>query len=277
MTNPLVRSVSDRLKRIAREQQATYAEILTQFLIERAVARLAIEPGLQEHLVFKGGFVGLRVYGSPRFTTDLDAITYRKDRGEIIRLIKNALSKSLGDHVWFIYENEMDLVTQGEYGGIRIAYRFGLGDPPKDLRKAQIFHIDIGSGDPVTPEPRREVTHPTLGEEKITWLVYPVETIIAEKLHPLVRLGSDNSRSKDIFDLAHHLPKSSIEQVKKAIQATFSYRGDTVPDSFAEFLAGFDRSKLRRGWKAATGTIQNTPDFDASFDAIIEWCRSNSL
>ncbi len=109
MTNPLVRSVSDRLKRIAREQQATYAEILTQFLIERAVARLAIEPVLLEHLVFKGGFVGLRVYGSPRFTTDLDAITYRKDRGEIIRLIKNALSKSLGDHVWFIYENEMDL------------------------------------------------------------------------------------------------------------------------------------------------------------------------
>lgn len=67
MTHPLIRSVSDRLKRIAREKHATYAEILTQFLIERAVARLAIEPSLPDHLIFKGGFVGLRVYGSTRF------------------------------------------------------------------------------------------------------------------------------------------------------------------------------------------------------------------
>lgn len=135
VTSPLLRSVSDKLKRLAHERQATYAEVLTQFLIERAVARLVIEPGLGDHLVFKGGFVGLKVYGSPRFTTDLDAITYRKDRAEIIRLIKQALAKSLGDHVWFIYENEVDLITQGEYGGIRLVYRFGLGEPPKDLRK----------------------------------------------------------------------------------------------------------------------------------------------
>jgi predicted nucleotidyltransferase len=121
MNNPLFRSVSDRLKRIAREKQATYSEILTQFLIERAVARLAIEPGLPESLVFKGGFVSLRVYGSPRFTSDLDAIIYRKNRDEIIKLIKNALSKSLSDHVWFIYENNVDLITQGEYGGVRLA------------------------------------------------------------------------------------------------------------------------------------------------------------
>ena len=151
-----------------------------------------------------------------------------------------------------------------------------MGDPPKDLRKAQIFNIDIGSGDPVTPEPRREVTDPTLGEEKITWLVYPVGTIIAEKLHPLVRLGPDNSRSKDIFDLSYLLPKSSIDLVKNAVNATFIYRGDMVPESFAKFLTDFDRSKLRRGWRAATSTVQNVRDFDASFTTIIEWFKNYS-
>jgi hypothetical protein len=277
MLTPQVRSISERLKRIATDHQATYGEILTQFLIERAVARLVLEPELMNHLVFKGGFVGLRVYGSPRFTTDLDAITYRKDRTEIIELIRLALSKSLGDHVWFTYERNIDLVTQGEYGGIRLAYRFGLGEPPKELKRSQIFHIDIGSGDPVTPGPRIESTTPILGEEKLTWLVYPVETIIAEKLHPLVKLGPDNSRSKDIFDLAHFLPKASVDLLKMAIEATFDYRGGPVPVSFAEFLRSFDRQKLRRGWKSATGTILAAPDFDRCFDEIISWMDTHSV
>lgn len=72
------------------------------------------------------------------------------------------------DHVWFAYQNEVDLLTQGEDGGIRLEYRFGLGDVPSELRRAQIFNIDIGTGDPVTPEPRKEVTRPTLGDEKIS-------------------------------------------------------------------------------------------------------------
>jgi hypothetical protein len=275
MTTPFIRSITDRLKRIAREQQAPYSEILTQFLIERAVARLALEPDISNHLVFKGGFVGLRVYGSPRFTTDLDAITYQKDRELVIQLIKAAPSMSLGDHVWFRYENEVDLVTQGEYGGIRLEYRFGLGEPPAELRRAEIFNIDIGTGDPVTPEPQREVTCPTIGDEKITWLVYPIETIIAEKLHPLVKLGSDNSQSKDIFDLAHHLPKASVDLLKKAIQATFEYRGELIPRNIGNFLANLDRKTLRRGWKAATGTMVNPPDFDKSFDGIVDWFRKN--
>jgi hypothetical protein len=207
----------------------------------------------------------------------LDAITYQKDRELVIQLIKAALAMSLGNHVWFRYENEVDLVTQGEYGGIRLEYRFGLGEPPAELRRAQIFNIDIGTGDPVTPEPQREVTYPTIGDEKITWLVYPIETIIAEKLHPLVKLGSDNSRSKDIFDLAHHLPKASVDLLKKAIQATFEYRGELIPQNLGDFLANLDRKTLRRGWKAATGTMVNPPDFDKAFDDIVEWFRRHRM
>jgi hypothetical protein len=127
----------------------------------------------------------------------------------------------------------------------------------------------------VTPEPSKVVTQPILGEEKFTWLVYPIETIIAEKLHPLVRLGADNSRSKDIFDLAQHLPNASTNLVKKAIQATFDYRGDAVPRNIGKFLAGIDRKNLRRGWKAATGTMKSPPDFDDAFDAVVRWFGEN--
>jgi hypothetical protein len=46
----------------------------TVFLIERLVARLIADKKLSQNLVFKGGFVGLRVYDSPRYTIDLDAL-----------------------------------------------------------------------------------------------------------------------------------------------------------------------------------------------------------
>lgn len=83
---------------MSREPNATYAEILTQFFIERAVVRLVSSPILYEHLIFKGGFVGLRIYGSPRFTTDLDAVTHRLDRHEVIRLAKEVMGKASVDH-----------------------------------------------------------------------------------------------------------------------------------------------------------------------------------
>lgn len=277
MTTAHVRSITDKLKNIARQKNIPHAETLTQFLIERAVARMGTNQMLIDHLVFKGGFVGLKVYGSIRYTTDLDAITYRKDRSEIIDFVKQCLEKDLGDHVWFHYESEIDLQTQGEYGGVRLSYRFGLGEIPTDKRKAQIFHFDLGSGDPVTPAPKKESTKATIGDGELIWQVYPVETIIAEKIHPLVKLGSLNSRSKDIFDLAHLLAKASPQIVQKALTATFNYRGDELPVSLATYLDGLDLSKLKRGWVSATASIPSKPDFDESFAVIVAWFTKNNL
>jgi hypothetical protein len=277
MTTGTREFISDRLKQLSRELNATYAEILTQFFIERAVVRLVSNPVLYEHLIFKGGFVGLRVYGSPRFTTDLDAVTHRLDRIEVIRLAKEAMEKPTIDHVWFVFEREIELVTQSEYGGTRLQYRVGLGIPPSESRRSQIFNLDIGTGDPVTPGPKRENTRTTLGDGDISWRIYPIETIIAEKLHPLAKLGRDNSRSKDIFDLAFYLPNASSDILRKAIEKTFTYRGDELPASFSAFLETLDRRMLRRGWKAATANIQPTPDFDEAFETVVARLRSMSI
>jgi len=50
-------------------------------------------------------------------------------------------------------------------------------------------------GDPVTPGPQKEQT-PSLpsGNDEISWSVYPIETICAEKLHALISSGDENSR-----------------------------------------------------------------------------------
>ena len=63
-----------KISRIARERGIVYERLLTLFFIERMLARLVSRKSLARTLVFKGGYVQNRVYGSPRFTIDLDAV-----------------------------------------------------------------------------------------------------------------------------------------------------------------------------------------------------------
>ena len=58
-----------------------------------------------------------------------------------------------------------------------------------------------------------------LSGEELNWSVYPIETIIAEKLHALVSHGDQNSRSKDVHDLAVFLPKADAKVLKEAVMA----------------------------------------------------------
>ncbi len=64
-------SISKRLSNLAAKTDVQFKHIATAFLIERLVWRLTTEPKLANKLVFKGGFVGLRVYDSRRYTIDL--------------------------------------------------------------------------------------------------------------------------------------------------------------------------------------------------------------
>ena len=67
-------SVRQRLVTLAEKLVVPYRNIETAFLIERLVVRIIADKNLNRHLVFKGGFVGLRVYNSHRYTVDLDAL-----------------------------------------------------------------------------------------------------------------------------------------------------------------------------------------------------------
>lgn len=271
------RSLRDRLNKIAKDTDTPTQAILTDFLIERTVYRLTKDEVLWRHLIFKGGYVGLRCYQSPRYTVDLDAIVHNKSKDEILSRAKIAMSIPSNDYAWFEFEEELDLTTQNEYGGTRLQYRAGIGEKLLNIRRAQIIKIDIGIGDPVTPAPIEKTMQEKLGKGSISWQVYPVETIIAEKIHCLISRGSENSRSKDIFDLAFYLPQCDKEILKKALQNTFSYRGDSLPSNLAESIKGIDSVILERGWRSATALLPTRASFQDSFDQIIKWFESNMI
>ncbi len=137
------------------------------------------------------------------------------------KIAQAAAESDLKDGVWFRAEKTVDLKTQGEYGGLRIVLRTGIGEILKNLKKAQIVHFDIGKGDPVVPGPVDVETPFLLGGGSLSWRVYPVETTVAEKLHALIIRGSESSRSKDVFDLGLLLPKSVVASCRQPNGADF--------------------------------------------------------
>ncbi len=63
------------------------------------------------------------------------------------------------------------------------------------------LQIDVGFGDAVTPPPVRMDLPVLLDFPMPRLLVYPRETVVAEKLDAIVQLGTANSRMKDFYDL----------------------------------------------------------------------------
>lgn len=172
--------------------------------------------------------------------------------------------------MWFRFQELVDLKIQSEYGGIRLIFRCGVGEPPENLRRAQLVHLDLGTGDPVTPKESRYETPFLLSEGNLSWRVYPVETISAEKLHCLLTRGSDNSRAKDVFDLNLFLPQCNPDILNRAIMETFSHRGATVPDVIADSIRGIGTDLMKLGWKSAVAGIDGAADFDTVFGQLIE-------
>ncbi len=270
-------SIRAKLNNLAKKRSAPFEVILTSFLIERAVRRLMTEDQLGRNLIFKGGFVSISIYSSPRFTVDLDAVLHGITLDDAETLSKKSLLQDFEDGVWFVFEASVPLTNQTEYGGRRLQLRSGLFPQPEDIKRAKILHIDLGVGDPVTPKPLKLTTPSLLGGEDISWSVYPVETICAEKIHPFVILGSNNSRSKDLFDLYFLLPKVDLIQFREAIRRTFEYRTTPIPESFLRHFQALDKRVLTKGWRAATVDIKPLPIFEECWDWVITFFERHNL
>ena len=109
----------------------------------------------------------------------------------------------------------------------RNADRARLGRSRGNLRA-----LDVGIGDAVTPGPVDAQFPVLIGDLPAPRLrTYPVETVIAEKLHAIELLGMTNSRMKDYLDLSVLLERESldIDLLAQAVKATFERRGMAVP------------------------------------------------
>jgi hypothetical protein len=165
-----------------------------------------------------------------------------------------------------------DIRAQDEYAGIRVKLRANLGKAVVPLQ------VDVGFGDalPVAPE---EITFPVmLGMAAPKLRAYSRETVVAEKLEAIVKLGMLNSRFKDYFDLHYLAQKFPFDGalLVKSIAGTFARRGTAFPEGLPAGLTpmfGTDPAKIR-GWQAflrKTGPKAAAPTLEAVIRFLVEF------
>jgi len=235
-------SVQTRLVRHAKNLGVDPNLVLTRFAIERLLYRLS-RSRHANRFVLKGALLLLAWLGeTTRPTRDADLLGFGDLSDEaLIELFRDICSVEVEpDAMTYLPETIAIALIRPEdtYGGRRVTVKARLG-----LARLRV-QVDVGIGDVVTPAPEW-LEYPSLLDFPAPRLrAYPPQTVIAEKLHAMVVLGSKNSRMRDFFDVDALAAAKSFEgqRLSDALSATFERRKTSIPDSTppaltAEFAA----------------------------------------
>ena len=227
-------------------------ELRVVLALERMVARLQASSRISDALVYKGGFTLLKTTNSVRFTRDLDALAVKVPQGRLVAEIERALRTDLDDGFWFGDFKSDSLPDHGDYEGVRItaAYHLGQAPTPGKIHKLSRAHLDVAFGDTLNEGHQERILSSILSDfEPISWKVYPLEYILAEKLQTIVARGSLNSRSKDYYDITVIFERISIDRrLSTIVTEVFRHRNTERPSSFEKYVGRLDHRILRQSW-----------------------------
>jgi predicted nucleotidyltransferase component of viral defense system len=220
-------SVRQRLLTLAQSKGWDFNRVLARYGVERVLWRLAASPH-GERFLLKGAMLFTVWEGSPhRATRDLDLLGLRRgSMEELVALFREVIATPVEpDGLVFGQVTAEPIRAAMEAGGIRVVLRAGLAGARIPVQ------VDVGFGDATVPPPAA-VEFPTLlNTPKPKLRAYPPETVIAEKLEAMARLGIANSRMKDFFDVWYLARNQAFEGavLAEAIRATFTARNTTMP------------------------------------------------
>jgi predicted nucleotidyltransferase component of viral defense system len=222
-------SVRARLLHLAREHGDDFQLLLTRYANERLLYRLA-QSRYQGSFILKGATLFTLWTGHPhRATRDVDLLGVGDpSEGRIRDMFGEVIALEVADDG---VEFDAGSLAVGpiredqEYGGARV-------EMVARVTAARVrLQIDVGFGDAVTPPPVRMDLPVLLDFPMPRLLVYPRETVVAEKLDAIVQLGTANSRMKDFYDLFVLARGFEFDGalLVRAIRATFERRKTPLP------------------------------------------------
>lgn len=226
--------------------------LLLTYFFERFLARLSAS-SYKTDLILKGGFLLSSIMGIETRTTmdmDMSLRNRRMDMESIRRTVENIISVTSDDEVSFEINAVEEIKLDDKYPGYCVSIIGRLSN----IR--QPFSIDIATGDPITPDAiEYRYKSAFSSEPDITLISYNLETIIAEKLETIVSRKTDNSRSKDFYDLyliwTLKREQLDVDKLVSAIRTTFEYRGTEYElDSILEEIEEIRLDEgFRRRWE----------------------------
>ena len=266
-------ALKDRLQTIAKEKEIPFNACWKQLLLERFLARLSRSSHVNK-FIFKGGFLLSYMMKIGRETVDLDFLLTRMtaEVKALQEVFEEIVSIPSNDGFTFSFE-VIERLSQPhmQYPGYRTTFKASFA------KMKDKIHVDVGVGDVVEPQNREiklfEYRGKPFFEESISLLVYPIETIFAEKLETVLSKGSRNSRMKDFHDLLLLLRDKSLNDSKilhENVKKTFDNRGTILkPIQFNES----GQKALQHLWTAhlhGLGDVAKEFDLPESMMAIID-------
>ena len=155
------------------------------------------------------------------------------------------------------------------YGGRRVTLRGELG-------KARLrVQVDVGIGDAVVP-PAEWLEYPSLlGFARPRLRAYRRETVVAEKVHAMVVLGSKNSRLRDFFDVQALGQREAFDgaALTTALRATFERRATPLPDGLPlaltqQFGRSTEKQSQWRGFLRRSGVAPHPGDLGTVVEGL---------
>ncbi|WP_206951973.1 nucleotidyl transferase AbiEii/AbiGii toxin family protein [Trinickia acidisoli] len=258
LKNPAA-SIRARLLAHAKQHGDDYQRILTRFAIERLLFRLS-QTEATERYVLKGAML-FATWPEHVFrpTGDLDLLGHgNPDPAIITELFSRICQVEAPDDgiVFDVATLKVEPVREADkYQGVQLSLT-------GDLAKARIpVQVDIGFGDHVYPQPTRQ-NFPNLLPDlpAANILMYPPETVVAEKFEAMIRFGETNGRIKDFHDIWVTTRTFSFDLpgLLEAVSGTLRRRETSIPTEMPVGLTeAFAKIADERGlW---TGFLRRNP------------------
>jgi predicted nucleotidyltransferase component of viral defense system len=260
-------SIQAKLQNKTHESGQSFNELLQYYGMERFLYRLSKTPHIND-LILKGGlmFYGLEI-PMRRTTRDIDFLGVSENaQQDILSVFREALSVPFPEDGVIFDANSLQLSpTQAEadQGGVRITFVGKLGKMKLPIQ------VDVGFSDELASD-AVSMDYPVLlsGMEKPHIKGYPLESIISEKFHAMIRFAETNSRWKDYYDIYLFTETFEFESraVANAVRTTFANRPAKLTDQIPYGLREAFANSKQEEWetflqksKLFNATARNLP------------------
>lgn len=270
-------SARARLLELARQRGEDFQLLLTRYVNERLLYRLAASPH-GARFILKGAALFTLWTGKPhRATRDLDLLGFGDpSESHVRRVFEEVLALEVEEDGAVFDADSLEvgpIREDQEYGGVRVTLIARVASARVRLQ------VDVGFGDVVTPDAALVDFPALLGFPAPRLRAYPRETVVAEKLEAMVQLGLANSRMKDFYDVIvlSRMFHFDGELLVRALRATFERRSTTFPTGLPVALSPtFSRDPAkamqwtafaRKAGAADVGDLVSTVDAVARFSS----------
>jgi len=261
-------SLKAKIRNIAKSKNIPAQVILQNYMFERLLIRLS-KTDYRDKFVLKGGMLVAAIVGlDNRATMDLDTTLKNLPLTPeaIEKAIREICNTDADDNAEFAFISLTPIRDDDVYSGYRVSLnaRYDTVIAP--------LSIDVSTGDAITPNhvlfSFNELFEPDKSFE--LW-AYNIETVLAEKVETILRIGVFNTRPRDFYD-AYILATTQNYDKKtftEALAATALHRGTEQQISdINTIISNLTQSKdLRQMWNNYRKQFSYASDIE--YNAII--------